>query len=100
MTSLVYQVVLLPVHAVLAWLYLVLRAGAPKQGWRIFDCVVIVLAAAVWLATPLVTNALADAPPGTIWPLLIATAVGFLLFSAVLALGWIARRLWSQRPSG
>ncbi|MDX1569107.1 MAG: hypothetical protein R3200_01390 [Xanthomonadales bacterium] len=97
MSELLYQVLLLPVHAVLAWVYLALRAGAPRAGWQVFDFAVIGFAVAAWLATPPVTVALAQAPPGAIWPLLVATAVGFLAFSAVLALGWSYRSLRTRR---
>ena len=98
MKLLVWQVLLVPTHAVLAWLYLALRLGVTRQDWRIFDVTVICVAVVAWLLTPLVTRALSDAPPEAIWPLLVATAVGFLVFSAVLGVGWCLRT-WRGRGS-
>lgn len=98
-TALILQVLLLPVHVTLAWLFLRLRAGVPRSDWRVFDSVVIAGAFLAWAGVvPLV---LTPAEPGTspIWAVVNVTAAAYIAFNTVLWGGWACRLLLHRRRS-
>ena len=86
-----FQIVLLPVHVTLAWLFVRLTRVRRPGGLSAVEPVTIVTAVLAWLTTAVWMHRVADASAGHIWPHVLATAVSFLVFSAVLAAVWLIR---------
>lgn len=94
-TILIFQVVLIPVHAVLAWVYLALRLAVPRV--PAFDATVILIGLGAWAMVVWMTPRIADPLAGPMWPIVLATFTSFLVFSGILAAGW-GIRLWLCGP--
>ncbi|MEM9303585.1 MAG: hypothetical protein AAGE01_15815 [Pseudomonadota bacterium] len=92
MTHLLPQLVLLPVHAVMAWLYLLGSDKVAAPGWRRFDHAIVVVAALAWVFVAEGTHRVIG-PGEKLWATVLATALGFVIFSTILAAGWCIRTL-------
>lgn len=97
MAQVIFQLVLLPVHITLAWLFLAVRGGAPKAGWRGFDLTIIVLAFVAWIAAAVWGYQTEHPGFGPIWPVVYATAASYTVFNIVLWSGWLLRRYRARR---
>jgi hypothetical protein len=97
--AIILQLVLLLVHTTLGWLFLVVRAGVPREGWQIFDRVTLALAFAAWIAAAIWGYGYDDPQAGPIWKPVYATAASYIAVNAVLWSGFVVRILVHRRSA-
>ena len=94
--SLAAQFVLLPVHVGLAWIYWAMAAPTRRENGAGLDWLALTCAVIGWGTTVFFSlGAKSDTSP--IWPVVLATFAGFLVFSAILALFLLIRLVQGHR---
>lgn len=89
--ALVFQIILLPVHVTLIWLFLRMSRARQLGGYRAVETFTIITAVLAWVTTALWIHLNVDPAAGAIWPYVLATAMSFLIFSIVLAVVLVLR---------
>lgn len=87
------QLVLVPVHAVEAWIYCQWPASGRR---RAADAAVLALAGSGWLVAALLSSG-ASASDSRIWPVILGSTAGYLAFTTILLAAWLL--LYGRRAS-
>lgn len=90
-------VLFLPWFAILGALYWMFPRQ-PRTAWRkLFDCTALLIAFTAFLLSLYWSHANADPAFGKRWQQILATAVGYGVFMAVLTVAFFVRRRWLRR---
>lgn len=89
-------ILFLPWFAILATLYLLYPRQPRGNARRAFDIAALLLSTLAFVFAIHWAHASADPTYGRMWQQVLATAVGYGVFLAVLGMAWAMRRAWLQ----
>jgi len=90
-------ILFLPWFAILGALFWMFPRQPRSASRKLFDGVALLLAFTSFLLSLYWSHATADPVYGKMWQQILATAVGYGVFLAVLAVAFFVRRRWLQR---
>ena len=90
-------ILFLPWFAILGALFWMFPRQPRTTHRKLFDCVALLLAFTVFLLSLYWSHASADPVYGKMWQQILATAVGYGVFLAVLMVAFFVRRRWLRR---